>query len=1243
MICGRQSVNQTSLVDVSLVDTATTTNCTISVPSPESRTPILISVSETDSEVGGSPDSSVSVEPPSMFSTSMAPPHPTPSGQEEELITTFVPTVKEAHEDTDDVTPFSVDDFLSENVTNEAFVPQRGDTFPESKHTTEPSGTTESLSEPTEEPDDQAVFEINTIQPDVPMLDVSLITEPMFAVGKTEETILDSVITAGITSDLTDMPTESTELPGEEAFISESTSFADEVHSTTPFPDYDFNLDGIETDFGVEAVPSAYPYDQDLSSSSPEWSIMEGTALIPTETTFMCNTQPGNEMDVTTTSPPEITVIEKQTIPQTVGIETAAVDSEKATLTTTVLIDGGVSDEDVVLSPGVHVFDESTIQFPEDSDDTLTERPEAEIDSEFFTSSSVASAEAQGTTPAVAADLEQSIQTTTHAQNVSASLAAIELATCAKHRCLPSPYTGHHTRDEVIANKVSHQLEQLDAVQPKRVVIATFTSPSSDVAQLRHSRSLSALPVYDQALGLQDSNSSAIPVVPDPPAPSIVDGEPILQSGNPNFFSKASITISPTVGFINGKHEITLEPQSQDPNEAKGTQILTNVTTPRVIDEIITVSDYNLTKLPVDSTTEFRKEAITIPSSTEIAEIPIHETPLSRIHPNEFTTKVTTQTELTSNVTVAVDGMASSKNTQIIEAAQDVNVGMSDVTITSINLVVTATPAEQQVIKDIKEIQTTKPQETTTSVQHEVGESGKTLTYVKSDSRVTQTQEAMVQSPVTFPNEFDNARDKAKAKEEREGTSATPAATDSTLSALQTLYTPSSGDADGKQPGSTISDSQTSTQGVEEEKDSETPKEFNFSTSLYSTEKPSVSPEPQESVKTVSSSLYSTERPTSASSKTTEYQEEDHTKVQSTTRQASAIAISDETVSGSESFEEARSDITQTHHPHSDPSFKDVSPITTHPVFVSHEPRQIIESTTSLAGALTPTADSETVQYEDIDYSNPDYGATNLLEAVPQSNETVAPREAFITKPPSISQKPEGQPVDSVISNEKRLEGKATKSPEVAAAITFRPLTSSLVSVASISGLESDSKSTSEHMSPASTVKFIGVTDVSFTSMPLSAPTKSPSVLSIGTERGSDSSESVSMSSESMSGEGLTTKKPVISIMEKQPTDKTQAIFSVDTNTASKMESTSIDISSGKEEVVDKFEGAVSPQTYIHTVTHTKNTTMAQTQAGLAVAASSLATTQSSFSEEELGSDVITHPSRQLKFQVRYFIWPSLE
>lgn len=386
----RQVVNQTSFVDMSVVEILTTISST-SIPLLESSTTTLTPTSKTVSETEEPEDLSAPTQPPSMFSTSMAPPRSTAAGQEEELITTVAPTIKDEHDDTD----LNVEDFVSENVTSAKFVPQRGDTFTVPQDTSE---STESVSKPTEEPDDLSVIEINTIQPDVPIPDTSLITEPMFAVGKSEETVLDSGITTAMTSNLTDTPTESIELTSKEVFSSsESMPSTTGPHSTTPFPDFDpyIDIDHIETVYAVEVQPPPQPSQQDPSSSPSE------VPYTTTDTIVLCNTLPGSEM--TTTEPPDTTSTATKTTLQIQDVETPAVAHKEETTSaavtaSAVMIDSETSAEDVTLSTSVHVFDESTTQLPDHSaGDTLTV-DDTEIDTEFFTSSPMDSDVSERTT-----------------------------------------------------------------------------------------------------------------------------------------------------------------------------------------------------------------------------------------------------------------------------------------------------------------------------------------------------------------------------------------------------------------------------------------------------------------------------------------------------------------------------------------------------------------------------------------------------------------------------------------------------------------------------------------------------------------------------------------------------------------------------------------------------------------------------------------------------------------------------
>lgn len=357
-------IKQTSIVDVSVVEGATTAMGSSSInPLVWDSAPSTLSTSDTETK-----ESSEALDPTeatSMFSTSMAPPRPTPAGQKEELITTVAPTIKEDH---DELLDFNSENFPSEDVTSLVFAPQH-----------------ESVPEPgpTEEQEDLSVIKVNTIQPDIPMLDPSLITEPMFAEGKTEETILVPGIAAATTSDLPDNPTETTEVNVEEVFSSSE---------SMPTSVYDVGADEIETHFGVEALPPTQPPEQDVRTIDGVHP--DTTTVAPTETTYMCNTQPGGEAQLTTTEPPEPTSTTTQTRGPEQNLQTAAVAA--------ILPESGELTEDESASAGVHVFDESTAPLTVHSGDTLTQTDaRTEIDPEFFTA--MASAAGRTTRPPPAA------------------------------------------------------------------------------------------------------------------------------------------------------------------------------------------------------------------------------------------------------------------------------------------------------------------------------------------------------------------------------------------------------------------------------------------------------------------------------------------------------------------------------------------------------------------------------------------------------------------------------------------------------------------------------------------------------------------------------------------------------------------------------------------------------------------------------------------------------------------------
>ncbi|XP_028269745.1 uncharacterized threonine-rich GPI-anchored glycoprotein PJ4664.02-like, partial [Parambassis ranga] len=253
----------------------------------------------------------------------------------------------------------------------------------------------------------------------------------------------------------------------------------------------------------------------------------------------------------------------------------------------------------------------------------------------------------------------------------------------------------------------------------------------------------------------------------------------------------------------NGKQEITLGPQSLEEKEAKGTQIVTNVTTLGTSDEITTVFDFSWTDHPDDSSTVSTEEPTESLTSTEIPDVSEYDPDL---------------------ILTGKDGTPS-------HTTQTTEVG-SSVTYTTL-VAPTGTPAEPQITGTTKETQTTKAHmETsvsTTSVPEEVGESGATPTYAKSDSVVTQKDKVEDESPVTSTTE-----------EETKSTSTTPVVADNTQSTTQTMYTPSTVDDGGKTLTST-SDLQDST-GTQTPKELTSPSVFSSPASPEHTAKTDITP-----------------------------------------------------------------------------------------------------------------------------------------------------------------------------------------------------------------------------------------------------------------------------------------------------------------------------------------------------------------------------------------------------------------
>lgn len=340
----------------------------------------------------------------------MVAPRPTPTEQEEDLFTTVAPTIRE--DDDGDIEPESPTPDL--NIDDFEEVTYVHTTFPDSENTTKTSETES-------DQDDHSVIEISTIQPDVPMPDASHSTEPMFAEGKTEETIVASAITTDMTSEPANITATSVEVTSERVFPEATSSV--ELPSTTAAP-FD-EPDEIETAFQVEAEPPTLPPLQILTSV-PSQSTADRTVThisIPSGIT-----QPDSKVTESTTPAKTVTTTLRQTTPpiQSQDTKTSAVAPKVEATTSPIITDSKASVEDLSTT-SIHVFDESTTQVQDPSGDSGKEEDiTTEIGTEFIRSSQMASTAAPQTTstPTVVTQ-EQSTQVTVGLQRQNYSGKAI--------------------------------------------------------------------------------------------------------------------------------------------------------------------------------------------------------------------------------------------------------------------------------------------------------------------------------------------------------------------------------------------------------------------------------------------------------------------------------------------------------------------------------------------------------------------------------------------------------------------------------------------------------------------------------------------------------------------------------------------------------------------------------------------------------------------------------------------------
>uniref|UniRef100_A0A8C9XKQ3 Versican core protein n=1 Tax=Sander lucioperca TaxID=283035 RepID=A0A8C9XKQ3_SANLU len=494
----------------------------------------------------------------------------------------------------------------------------------------------------------------------------------------------------------------------------------------------------------------------------------------------------------------------------------------------------------------------------------------------------------------------------------------------------------------------------------------------------------------DQDPHPQDSESPAIPVVPDHPTPSIADGEPILQSGDPDLSSQAAVTITPTISFINGKHELTLEPQTPEEKEAKGTQILTNVTTLGASDEITTVFDDSWTDLPVDSSTESTTELTAILTSTEIPDvdendpdiIPLVESTPPHILPEIQTLTVTQVSVITetgslhpsiaeqikddqtsgTTSTGASDSATMIITEKIAVGTKQYETGHGSTTATTVSsLLITESPTashETETNYTSKTAVTTASSlystEKPTSVSHETQETVTTSQTEKasvtpeSSSTFPTTDEESLGEQTTETSSKDSKGPTGSSLFSTEKSTALPVGEQDSALTAQTDKSSLSPVTDETEQSSVF------TPADEEGSGDQTPHMFTSTSSVTGT-----------------SSLYSTDAPTAMSPRTTQSLDTHQTKLASLTREPSVSPISDETQTGSITMSPSLASVISSIDPgieddvvSSEPTMVESSPLFSGSTMSPKTASLGLHTTSERSGDSTETQESVTSQTE---------------------------------------------------------------------------------------------------------------------------------------------------------------------------------------------------------------------------------------------------------------------------------------
>ncbi|XP_035386174.1 versican a isoform X2 [Electrophorus electricus] len=575
-------------------------------------------------------DSIATTEPPSMFSTSMAPPGTSQLPSSPELPISQHVTVDFIEDDTI-MTP-DLNEFGTESSTG-LEAQRRGDVV----HDEFTTATHAVIKAPSDESEDHTVLEVGTIPADV-LLSASPSTEPMFAVGKTEELDLED-IHMQTTSDLllTVLPTQRIRIsPDSEGTVQSITETTVATKSVMELGDYGTSTEASTSETTHHKSPQILVHPVtglSYESSSRESTTKDEEGLLSTKDVHL--TIGAERAPVESTKFGEYNEYETDT-----DISVMAGPPSKSTIPEAEVTSDGVISSELYTTP---LTTEATVTFTTFMCNTMPGSTTLEMEEVEERLSSVepslqipdiSAEEPLSTTP-----ISASPQVTKPLRSTTAETPAQESESAAftEESASGSPESLSEIMTESNDMTIDTGREHIQSV-----TLSPTTSPTNCTV----SSAGQAIQVIIINVDQQKDNDTTevdplltgqvpiIPVVPDEPIPSLVDGEPILASEDSTFdFSSPVATTTPILSFINdpgsGDTEDTSGETEGSEDDGSGTVASSVVLEPTP-------------PFPASSTEDVTKTSGAV-TKTEETELPIHtptEEISSIISSSTFTTSV---------------------------------------------------------------------------------------------------------------------------------------------------------------------------------------------------------------------------------------------------------------------------------------------------------------------------------------------------------------------------------------------------------------------------------------------------------------------------------------------------------------------------------------------------------------------------------------------------------------------------